>query len=311
MFQSLHKALEVFADKVFTEGINSGMIFFRIIPVNARRRYEMNWNKKITVCVWLGLFAALTVPASASELKDFRYGLGYALNYAGFTQRLVQDQYPGGGTGWTYDLSQVYNNKQYQFGNTTINLNGAVAGTFSISNRGYREVSMDLQTPTPLSYTYEAFVGDRKLHVDNGVFSTNTKIKINEFGIYNIQMQVSNRGTLVDDGSTSYSFPLDYDIGPINFQGQFLIDLINMTLGKEFNFTLPGGAADQIVSALFAVNQQQMQKAIAAYEEQSSAKALAPAGLSIASIGTPTPTPEPLSLVLMLLGFGYVSRRRK
>jgi hypothetical protein len=268
----------------------------------------MTKNKIRQAFAFFGLLAGLTVQATASDWKDIRGGAWYALNSAGFQQSLVQDQYgwPLKGSGWTYNIGQTYNDKEYKFGNTTINLNGNVTGQFSFINRGYSSVDLSWETPGGLGYTYEAFVGDRKLHIDNGIFNTKAKININEFGMYSIELDVSNRGTLVDDGDVSYSFPLDYDLGPMNFEGQWLIDVINMTLGKQFGFTLPGGAADQIVSALFAVNQQQLQKVLAAYESQiQSGESPIPAGSSFQMV------PEPVSLVPMLLGLGSLAARRR
>jgi hypothetical protein len=267
----------------------------------------MTRNKILHAVAFFGLLAGLTVQAAASDWKDIRGGAWYALNYAGFQQSLTQDDYPGDGSGWTYNIAQSFNNKEYRFGNTDITLNGNVAGQFSFINKGYTSIDMSWSTPGGLGYTYESFVGDRKLHIDNGVFNSTAKINVNQFGMYTVELDVSNRGTLVDDGATSYSFPLDYNLGPMNFQGQWLIDLINMTLGKQFNFTLPGGAADQIVSALFAVNQQQMAKVLAEYEKQiQSTETAVPAASSFAMV------PEPVTVVLMLLGIGcWVGRRRK
>ncbi len=265
----------------------------------------MTSNKLRQAFALFGLLFGLTVQASASEWKDIRAGTWYALNYAGFQQQLTRDNYPGDGTGWTYNISQAFDNKEYRFGNTNITLNGNVAGQFSYSTRGYSSIDLSWDIPG-LDYTYESFVGDRKLHIDNGVFTSKAKINVNQFGIYSIQLEASNRGTLIDDGATSYSFPLDYNLGPMNFEGQWLIDLINMTLGKQFGFTLPGGAADQIVSTLFAVNEQQMKKVLAAYESQiQSTDTAVPAGTSFQMV------PEPVTVVLMLLGLGWVVRRRK
>ncbi|MFA5865906.1 MAG: PEP-CTERM sorting domain-containing protein [Phycisphaerae bacterium] len=250
--------------------------------------------KNKTILVFLGVITLASLETQAGLIKNIRLGMGAA----GFSQTLARD---GLSQGWDYGFSQTFNDKIYNFGTTQLTLNGALQGKLLLGTRGIPQAELIL-TPTTIGYDYTFFDGVRKLQIENGLFSiANADIKINQYGAYDINLQITNEATLIGDGANPVSIPLSFEIGPINVHGQWLIDLINLTLGKQFGFTLPGGAADQIVSDLNQQFDQQMKQAVASYYDQADA----PAGLTL------SPVPEPASLLFLALGTTLVFRRRK
>jgi hypothetical protein len=234
------------------------------------------------------------IQAQAGLFKDIRYAVGYA----GFSQQLQRNII---GDGWTYNYGQTFNDKEYDFGNSELILNGTMNGSFNFTRRGIPEAELNLSTPNGLAYTYESTDGPNKFSIDDGFFNIDQKISINEFGGYDIQLTVTNRGTLVYDGATQTSTPINYDIGPINVHGQWLVDVFNLTIGEALGFSLPGGGLDQITLGWDTLLEQQMQQIMDTAKAQD---ARAAAGMTITAI------PEPMTLSLLVVGAGMLLRRK-
>lgn len=234
------------------------------------------------------------VQAQAGLFKNVRYALGYA----GFNQQLQRNVVADG---WTYNYGQTFNNQEYDFGNSELTLTGTVDGSFNFTRRGIPEVELNLSTPNGLAYTYESTDGPNKFSIDDGFFNIDQKISFNEFGGYDIELTVTNRGTLVFDGATQTSTPINYDIGPVNIHGQWLVDVFNLTIGEALGFSLPGGGLDQITLGWDSMLEQQMQQIMDTAKAQ---EARAAAGTTIIAI------PEPMTISLLIVGAGMLLRRK-
>jgi len=256
----------------------------------------------------LGLIFSLTVlvavDAQAGFIKNLRYGLGAA----GFQQQLIKDNLQDG---WVLEFNQTFNDKHYDFGNSELTLlGGNMNGYFSIGHRGIPEVEFSINSTT-IPYTFEYWDGLHKFTVDNGVFDIDSDIKINKYGFYDVQLNVVNRGTLVCDDPNIPPISLDYNVGPINVQGQWLVDLVNLTLGKAFGFVLPGGMSDQLAINPFAMSSSELTKSLKGIQQnlvqELGLDVTAPAGITITNV-----VPEPVSLLFLLTGLaGLMIRRRR
>jgi len=246
-------------------------------------------SKRVLVIGMLGVAGMVSHDAKAGWFDYIRYGMGAA----GFQQQLKHDVFRDG---WVYNFGQTFNNKTYDLGNAELTLSGSLFGEFSFSRRGIDEVEFTLGTgDNGLAYTYEYFDGLNKVTVDDGFLFIDEDIKINKYGFYDLQLNVSNRGTVVDENGNET--PLDFDIGPINMHGHWVIDLINLTLGDALGFQLPGGASDQIVAGWFQAAELGL--------EQAAAKAAANQEVGVYTV------PEPATLAMLLAGMGLVVIRRK
>jgi hypothetical protein len=251
-------------------------------------------KKSIVGWVVVGVVAIGSLQAQASERFDnFRYAMGIA----GFGQQLTRNVVADG---WTYDFGQTFSNTEYDFGNAELTLNGTMVGQAVISNRGIPEIELNLSTPTGIFYDLLATDGPNKLTIDNGFFNVEQKIIINQYGGYNIQMRVTNQGTLVC-GDSCDETALNFDIGPIDVNGHWLVDVVNLTLGQWCGFTLPGGGLDQIVLGWEQLMQDQMAQVAGSVESNPQV----PAGITVAAV------PEPVCLSLLVLGAGIMVGRRR
>lgn len=250
------------------------------------------------------MIALSSVQADAGLFRNVRYALGYA----GFQQQLTRDYI---GDGWTFDFGTNWVNKEFNFGNEQLTLSGPIGGSVSITQRGIPQIKFNLNTPNGIAYNFFATDGPQRFTVDNGAFSIQQQIIVNQYGGYDVQLRVRNRGTLVSEGPNgTVSAPLDYDIGPIDIHGHWLVDLVNLTLGRAFDFTLPGGSIDQVVAAMNQAINGTLSDAVDQLQSQITAAKVDLATLPPAPAGAIIVVPEPASLGLLILGAGLIRRRR-
>lgn len=225
------------------------------------------------------------VSAEAGIVKNIRVGLGVM----GFSSQLQKDIFADG---WKLNFGQNFVDKEYDFGNSQLTVNGVLSGELSMSKRGIDEIEFNLDSGNGLAFDFLEFDGVNKMQVQNGLADINQKLTINRLGFYNLELTGSIRGTLVSDDPLALNEPLDLDVGPINIHGQWLIDVINAIFGER---VLPGGMADTMVMG---------------WSEKKSiiidnTSVPSPEGMTIQNV------PEPVTIIMMLAGFFMIFRTRR
>jgi hypothetical protein len=244
--------------------------------------------------VALGAVLIMTVQARADFFEDFTI----AMNRAGFAQGINYNYIAGG---WTYEFYQYFNDKEYDFGNSELTLNGALRGEVNYTTRGIPEIEFNLSTPSGLTYDYLATDGVNKFTIDNGYLNIDQKISINKYGGYNIELKIDNIAKLVSDSPEGGELDLTKTIGPINIHGHWLVDVVNLTFGRWCGFMLPGGGLDQLALDWNGLLDNQISDAIAEMKAAENAPAA----------GKLMMVPEPISMLLLVIGGGMIVGRRR
>ncbi len=241
-------------------------------------------KKRIKTLVLLSVILP-AANAEAGIVDSIRMGMG-AMGFATRVQRDILSD------GWKMSFGQNFVNKEYDFGNSQLTVNGLLSGDFSISKRGLDELEFNLDSGNGLTFDFLEFDGVNKMEVKNGIADISQKLTINKYGFYNLELSGTLRGTLVSDDPLSLDKPLDMDIGPINIHGHWLVDVINAIFGKK---VLPGGMADNMVMGWSAEKHMILDNA----------SAPSPAGIAIQNV------PEPVTILMMLAGLLMIFRNRR
>lgn len=94
------------------------------------------------------------------------------------------------------------------------------------STRMIDTYSLSITTPTPINYTFELNTGVQDVQLA-GNFAMSQDGTINQFGFYDFQLNVSNRGESITDGFALVDQQtLDFDVGPINVSGNIFTDVL-------------------------------------------------------------------------------------
>jgi hypothetical protein len=258
-------------------------------------RIRVMFGRKLTSCVvMLGAVLVTTLQARADFFDNFTV----AMKRAGFSQGL---EYSYLNKGWTYSYAQYFSDTEYDFGNAEVTLNGTLSGDIGYSTRGIPEVEINMSTPSGLTYDYLYTDGVNKYTIDDGYMNIDQKIIINKYGGYDIELSIDNVATLVNDSEGGGEVDLDYSTGPISIHGNWLVDVVNLTLGQWCGFTLPGGGLTELALKWDELMQQQIDQAITDSES----------GEDITAAGKFAAVPEPVSMILLVVGGGMIVGRRR
>jgi len=199
--------------------------------------------------------------------------------------------------GWNFRYAQVYSDDRYDFGNTEILLNGRLGGRVSIGRRGLDELGFALLTEPPLAYQLVYYDGANRIEIGDGLIDVDTEGRINQFGFYDVRYQSIVKGTMVIQGEVNTTKTFEYVTPAVDIHGHWLVDLVNLTLGRWMGFTLPGGATNNPLFVWDPDLQRQLAEEIA----QGIAKTVGEEGFA-RSLTIAAPVPEPAAVVLLLLG---------
>ena len=254
-------------------------------------------NKLTISTIVLSVIFVPTI-SQAGIVKNLMYGLGAANLYPQVQRDILAD-------GWRLNFGQNFVNQEYDLGNVQLTLNGPLQGHFSISKRGIDEFEYHIDTPTGLTFNLLEFDGVNKMQVQNGTAYIKQDFTINKYGFYDIQLNVSVRGTLTSDDPLNLSKPLDFDIGPINIHGQWLVDVFNLLIGRNIGYILPGGAADTMVMGY--TQEKNLQQMI----NDELAKKIPDVEDETLRFNSPMiPLPEPSTIALIFIGIAGIIRRK-
>jgi hypothetical protein len=138
------------------------------------------------------------------------------------------------GDGFTINAAANYNNRKFDFGVADLTLTGAVRASAGYTMRGLPAANFQLTSgllnqPSPLTYNFNLFNGVQNLQA-SGSALVNINAKVNALGFYQESVQISNRGSFDLNGLGNDKGLTDYDIGPINVQGNIIADaLVGLT----------------------------------------------------------------------------------
>ena len=168
----------------------------------------------------LAMMLSVAVPAQGQVFKEIAIGLAEAgFNFQGDRNFL------SGGADLT--VSRTFNNETLDFGATELTLQGTPRFQLSTGGRGLEVLDISLNTAgNPLNYTLVTDTGSQ-LTTINGSFLLDATASINSFGFYDLDLNVSSRQTINQDGRFGVELTdEDFDIGPIDLRGNIFADLL-------------------------------------------------------------------------------------
>ncbi len=289
----------------------------------------MRQNKmKLVALVFSGVLVAPSI-ARADLFKSVVIGLSEAgFNFVGNENLL------SGGADLV--VSRNFTGETLDFGATELTLSGAPVFSLTTGGRGLEVLDISLNTNNnPLNYIMTTDTGNQLTTV-TGSFFLDATASVNSFGFYDLQLDVSSRQTIVQDGSfDSSTREEDFDLGPINLRGNLYADLLATItapifdlLGTENFFAQFSGAA-QLESLLATETQAALTNdalaKVAGVGTISDLDALLPSFPSInaGTYGSLTSAefgigsgvfnviPEPATLSLVAMAIPFIVRRKR
>lgn len=198
---------------------------------------------------------SLTAPAQAGVFRDVLFGL----SGSGFQFIGTENPLSGGA-----DLTVIrnFNGETLDFGATELTLAGTPTFTLSTGGRALEVLEFSLTTGgNPLNYTLTSDTGNQTI-TTAGSFLMNINGGVNNFGFYDLSIDVSSRQTVTEDGRIlTDTFENDFDIGPIDIEGNLFADLLGVVTDPIFqllgvdNIFRQFSAAGQFESNLSALAQ--------------------------------------------------------
>jgi hypothetical protein len=286
----------------------------------------MRQNKmKLVATVCLAVIAAPSM-ARADLFHNVLIGLSEAgFNFVGNENLL------SGGADLT--VSRNFTGETLDFGATELTLTGAPVFSVTTGGRGLEVLDISLNTNNnPLNYIMTTDTGNQMTTV-TGSFFLDATASVNSFGFYDLQLDVSSRQTIVQDGLLDDSTrEEDFDIGPINLRGNLYADLLATItapifdlLGVDNFFAQFSGAAqleDLLASQTQAALADSALAKVGSVGTLSDLDALIPSfpsidvatydsSLNSGLAGGVTVVPEPATLSLLALAIPFVVRRKR
>ncbi len=279
--------------------------------------------KLVGMVVCAGLFLTPSI-ARASMFKSVIIGLSEAgFNFVGEKNLL------SGGADLI--VSRQFNGERLDFGATELVLNGTPTFTLTTGGRGLEVLDVSLNTANaPLSYVLTTDTGNQQTTINGSLFLDATA-SVNSFGFYDLQLDVSSRQTIIQDGLLDDSTrEEDFDIGPINLRGNLYADLLATITDPIFDllgidnifaqFSGAGMFEEQLATQLNAVlgdtalAKVQTTEELGAYFPDFSgvnATGLGSQSQGVGGVSSLVAIPEPASLVLLSVVAPLILRRRR
>ncbi|GJM26407.1 MAG: hypothetical protein DHS20C16_28220 [Phycisphaerae bacterium] len=180
----------------------------------------MRQNKmRLVATVCFGVVAAPSVTRA-----DLFHNVLIGLSEAGFNFVGNENLLSGGAD---LVVSRNFTGETLDFGATELTISGAPVFSVTTGGRGLEVLDISLNTNNnPLNYVMTTDTGNQLTTV-TGSFFLDATASVNSFGFYDLQLDVSSRQTIVQDGLLDDSTrEEDFDLGPINLRGNLYADLL-------------------------------------------------------------------------------------
>lgn len=289
--------------------------------------------------LWSDFYRGLDFIATPSGGPLLNAGDGSRVNGQRLGRLRIVPNQPG--RGWDLELDRSFGPdsrgrpETLDLGPLELTLDGDTQTTAGFTRRGFLIGNIN-SVASGLNYTLAGKTGAQDVVV-SGTFDAQTNVEINQFGFYNITLAMSNTGstTTVDGVVADGTENTDFNIGPINVQGNLFVDAVVGLLGtlgadtSGLEALSPSSPIDRINDAI----QEQLRAtelvAGATFSPQIGPNA--PNGLLAGqtAYGPPAPSfrpnlsasavdgeggavvPEPSTMVLLALGAGLMAFRRR
>jgi len=128
--------------------------------------------------------------------------------------------------------TNTFQGNPIDFGPWTRTLQGPLSTGFSVANRPYQSFEFSIGTArsgsasaSPLTYSLDYNLGQQSASL-SGSLLIDGGAKVDRFGFYSLNLDVSSRATTVSSGSANSSNQYDFDLGPVNISGNVFIDAL-------------------------------------------------------------------------------------
>jgi len=134
------------------------------------------------------------------------------------------------GKGYRLELDRTFGSdangrlETYDLGNFELQLFGSIQATLEYTGRGILTGNAEIRTNN-LSYALRGTSGAQDFELF-GQLDISQNVEINQLGFYSLQLEVNNtESELIAEGLVAEGSPdTDFDIGPINIQGNIFFD---------------------------------------------------------------------------------------
>lgn len=277
------------------------------------------------------IFRGLDILSTPTGSPVFSSATGFRQNGARIGRVRVVPQELGKGYDLEFDRSfgpdASGRPEVFDLGALELQLNGGINATAGYTNRGFL-IGTLTSSINQMQFDFRGTTGGQDFSL-NGLLNASSRTEINQFGFYEVSIDVSNQnsrldleGLIIDDGEPLEGVDTDFDIGPITVKGNVFFDAVVGLLASfgvdttEIEGIFPKSPIDQIAdefNSAFARVAEEAAAAVVAGEIATDIAAAEARGGLIENGGNDgiVAAPEPASWMLMAIGGFALARRRR
>ncbi len=277
------------------------------------------------------IFRGLDILSTPTGSPVFSSATGFRQNGARIGRVRVVPQELGRGYDLEFDRSfgpdASGRPEVFDLGALELQLNGGINATAGYTNRGFL-IGTLTSSINQMQFDFRGTTGGQDFSL-NGLLNASSRTEINQFGFYEVSIDVSNQnsrldleGLIIDDGEPLEGVDTDFDIGPITVKGNVFFDAVVGLLASfgvdttEIEGIFPKSPIDQIAdefNSAFARVAEEAVAGVVAGEIAADIAAAEARGGVIENGGNDgiVAAPEPASWMLMAIGGFALARRRR
>lgn len=211
-----------------------GAVFSPVEPEWSEREMILRKSLPIAVVAVVSL-AALPADAEAGFYREFKRA-AWLVGFDLFSDNNVLTG------GREFLVTNTFNGNPIEYGPWSLTLQGPLSVAFSTANRPYQSLDFSFGTspsgsaPTStLAYSFDMDLGETTASV-SGTLLVDGGLSFDQLGFYSANLDVSSRKTLMNDGPYGGQVnEYDFDLGPVNIQGNIFIDVIALITQPLFD----------------------------------------------------------------------------